>query len=133
VLICHHDGYSLDQNNFRIYHDPTTDKMVFIPHGMDLIFDDPTRDLEPRFNGTVARAVMETPQGKQLYRQRLKELGQLAYGTEELSLRSSELAKILESGFLDEAQRSNFHLEASRLLDFLRQRRAFVLKQIAER
>ena len=50
-----------------------------------------------------------------------------------LSFKMDELAKILESGFLDEAQRSNFHLEASRLLDFLRQRRAFVLKQIAER
>src|SRR4030095_12026026 len=59
VLICHRDGYSLDRNNFRIYHDPTTDKIVFIPHGMDLIFGNPKASLEPQFNGTVAKAVME--------------------------------------------------------------------------
>src|SRR5262245_62141684 len=85
----------LGSKQFPHLHDPSTDKMVFIPHGMDLIFDNPTEPLEPEFRGTVARAVMETPQGRQVYRQRLKELGQLAYGTNEPSTRADELPKLL--------------------------------------
>ena len=131
--MCHHDGSSLDRNKLRIYHDPSTDKMVFIPHGMDLIFDDPGRDLEPQFRGTVARAVLETAQGRQLYQQRLKELGQLAYGTEELSARARELVTLLQPAFAGERQRRNFESSASQLQSFLRTRREFVLKQLVNR
>ena len=38
VLISHHDGYSMDRNNYRIYHDPTSGRLVFLPHGLDLLF-----------------------------------------------------------------------------------------------
>ncbi len=38
VMICHWDGYSLGRNNFRIYHDPAADRLVFLPTGMDQIF-----------------------------------------------------------------------------------------------
>lgn len=131
VLICHRDGYSLDRNNFRIYHDPTSNKLVFIPHGMDLIFDNPTAPLEPQFRGTVARAMMEIPQGRQMYRRALKELGQLAYGTEELSVRASELERQLRAACVDEARKRSFDSSAAQLHECLRARRAFVLKQIA--
>jgi spore coat protein H len=93
VLICHHDGYSLDRNNFRIYHDPKTDRMVFIPHGMDLIFD--RADCLPsrgRWRGTVARGFMETAQGRQLYRLRVAELAKMVYGSDQLEKRITSLA-----------------------------------------
>jgi spore coat protein CotH len=35
MLIGHWDGYAIHTNNYRIYHDPTSDKMVFITHGLD--------------------------------------------------------------------------------------------------
>ena len=38
VMICHRDGYCLARNNFRIYGDPETKRMVFFPHGMDQLF-----------------------------------------------------------------------------------------------
>src|SRR5207249_4044056 len=38
LMICHWDGYCLGRNNFRIYHDPGTRKMVFLPSGMDQVF-----------------------------------------------------------------------------------------------
>ena len=47
--------------------------MVFIPHGMDLIFDRPDLPLDGGWSGTVARAFMETPEGRSKYLQRLAE------------------------------------------------------------
>src|SRR5439155_403236 len=38
VMTGHRDGYCLARNNFRIYHDLDTDKIIFLPHGMDQLF-----------------------------------------------------------------------------------------------
>jgi spore coat protein H len=57
------DGYMMNRNNYRIYHDLDTGKMVFFPHGMDQMFWEANHFIIPRpnrFNGLVARAVMET-------------------------------------------------------------------------
>ena len=69
VMICHRDGYCLARNNFRIYHDPRADKMIFLPHGMDQLFEPPDLPWQPFMAGIVAKAIMETPEGKQRYRE----------------------------------------------------------------
>src|SRR5438105_4813164 len=71
VITGHRDGYCLARNNFRIYHDVDTDKILFFPHGMDQLFGKSPSTVQPRMNGLVARAVMETSQGRQQYRQRV--------------------------------------------------------------
>jgi CotH kinase protein len=71
VIVCHRDGYCLGRNNFRIYHDPATDRWVFFPHGMDQLFGRPDATIRPVMQGLVARAVMETPEGRRQYRERL--------------------------------------------------------------
>ena len=38
IMLCHRDGYCLARNNFRIYHNPGTGKVMFFPHGMDQLF-----------------------------------------------------------------------------------------------
>ena len=38
VIICHWDGYALNHNNWRIFHDLDSNRMVFIPHGIDQTF-----------------------------------------------------------------------------------------------
>src|SRR5688572_12906251 len=38
MLVWHWDGYTRQRSNYRIYHDPMSRKMVFIPHGMDQTF-----------------------------------------------------------------------------------------------
>jgi spore coat protein CotH len=38
VIVAHWDGYSLGRNNFRIFHDRGTDRMVFLPQGLDQTF-----------------------------------------------------------------------------------------------
>ncbi len=64
------DGYPLNRNNYRIYHDTTTDKLVFMPHGMDQMFQNTGGPIRPPFNGLVAAAVMKTTQGRRLYKER---------------------------------------------------------------
>jgi CotH kinase protein len=71
VITCHRDGYCLGRNNFRIYHDPVTDRWVFLPHGMDQLFGRSDATIRPAMQGLVARAVMETPEGRRQYRERL--------------------------------------------------------------
>ena len=70
VMLGHRDGYCLAKNNFRIYHDPESHKMVFLPHGMDQLFGKPDAPLQPTMHGLVARALMETPEGRKRYRER---------------------------------------------------------------
>jgi spore coat protein H len=71
VITGHRDGYCLARNNFRVYQDLDTGKMVFFPHGMDQLFGRPDAPIQPTFSGLVARALMETPEGRSRYRERL--------------------------------------------------------------
>ena len=70
VMIGHRDGYGLARNNYRIYHDPESGRMVFLPHGMDVLFGKADAPLFPHFAGLAAQAVMETSEGRRRYRER---------------------------------------------------------------
>jgi hypothetical protein len=45
-------------------------KLVFIPHGMDQMFYNPQSSLFPELKGVVAKAVLETPEGRERFRER---------------------------------------------------------------
>ena len=68
------DGYPMARNNYRIYHDPASNKMVFIPHGLDQMFWEPRGTIYPPLHGIVATAVMGVPEGRRMYRERLAAL-----------------------------------------------------------
>jgi spore coat protein H len=95
ILFCHWDGYALNRNNYRIYHDPETDKMVFMPHGLDQLFGRgrgmPDTAINPHMNGMVARAVMGTREGRALYHKRLEELRTNYFQSTALIARTREL------------------------------------------
>lgn len=67
VMLCHRDGYSIARNNYRVYHNVETGKMVFFPHGMDQLLGKSDFPWEPAMAGTVAKALMETPEGRSRY------------------------------------------------------------------
>ena len=77
VLTGHHDGYTMDKNNYRIYHDPASGQLVFLPHGMDQLFVKPDEPLFPEWKGLVAKAVFGTPAGQRQY---LDKIGTLLSG-----------------------------------------------------
>jgi hypothetical protein len=74
ILLCHWDGYALNRNNYRVYHDPDSNKMVFMPHGLDQMFGvrraSPSMTILPRMRGLVAQSVLETPEGRRRYLER---------------------------------------------------------------
>src|SRR5262249_54467037 len=71
MLTGHWDGYVIHTNNYRLYHDPSSDKMVFITHGLDWAFRRPNMSIMAAPKSIVARAVLETPEGKAVYRERI--------------------------------------------------------------
>jgi spore coat protein H len=92
------DGYLMNRNNYRVFHDLDTGKMVFLPHGMDQMFWEPTRPVLPPDKidaSLVGRAVLRTPQGKAAYRQRFGVLFTNVFQIETLTNRVNELAALL--------------------------------------
>ncbi len=71
VLLWNWDGYAMNRNNWRLYHDVTHDKMVFMPHGLDQMFWKPEGSILPTMNGLVAKAVLGVPEFRQRYFARL--------------------------------------------------------------
>lgn len=72
-IVGHWDGYSLSQNNYRLYF-PPQGKAVFLPHGMDQLLGDPEAGLYDHSSSLLAAAVMQSDAWRSLYQQRLKRL-----------------------------------------------------------
>lgn len=58
------DGYSMNRNNFRLFHDLTTGRFVFMPHGLDQMFWKTDGPIVTGTKGIAAYAVLETPEGR---------------------------------------------------------------------
>jgi hypothetical protein len=91
VMICHRDGYSFARNNFRIYHDLDTDRIIFLPAGMDQLFGKADLPWKPYLSGIVAKAVMETPEGKQHYQEHFQSLFTNVFKVEALDSRADQV------------------------------------------
>ena len=74
MFTSHTDGYAMNRNNYRIYHDPTTDQFVFIAHGLDWGFANSSVSINPPKNSIVTKAVLQTPQGWRRYKERQAQL-----------------------------------------------------------
>ncbi len=70
IFTSHTDGYAMNRNNYRIYHNPDTDKFTFIGHGIDWAFQNTGVAVTPPRNSLVARAVLDNPWGKKMFDER---------------------------------------------------------------
>lgn len=70
AMLADWDGYPLNRNNYRIYFRPEDGRAVFMPHGMDQLFQRSFIELDAYWNGILAWAVFDTPQGQKLYQER---------------------------------------------------------------
>ncbi len=75
------DGYPCKRNNYRVYHDPGTDKFVFFPHGMDQMFGRGGMPLEPGFEGLVADRLFQTGEFRELYWRKIASLLETTFTT----------------------------------------------------
>ena len=92
VMCGHWDGYAMNQNNWRLYHDPEQDRLIFLPHGMDQMFRNPQGSLLPPMKGIVAKAVLEVPAYRERYIARVKELRHTVFDVPAMTNRVREIA-----------------------------------------
>lgn len=83
-MVAHWDGYCNNANNYRLYFDPDSNRAVFLPHGMDQIFDDIGMPLFDPNGALVARVVMSSEVLRRKYRERVRELLPIFYPPDSL-------------------------------------------------
>ncbi|HAM71728.1 MAG TPA: hypothetical protein DCM86_08810 [Verrucomicrobiales bacterium] len=74
MMVWHWDGYLMKKNNYRVYHDPDSDKISFFPHGMDQMFWQANGPVFPQAEGLVAASILNTREGRARYKARATQL-----------------------------------------------------------
>jgi spore coat protein H len=74
VIMDDWDGYCRNHNNYRIYSDPTSQRLVFLPHGMDQLLREPNSTFRPRFKGVAASRLFAVPAIRNQLIERINEL-----------------------------------------------------------
>jgi spore coat protein H len=99
VMQCDWDGYAMSRNNWRLFHDLGSNRMVFFPHGLDQMFGvertTPDCPVLPRMQGLVAQAVVGTPEGRRRYLARMSQLYTNVFQVEAILSRVDELAAVI--------------------------------------
>jgi spore coat protein H len=98
MFTSHTDGYAINRNNYRIYHDPETDKFVFLTHGIDWAFGNTGVSILPPMNSILVKAILQTPEGRSTYRERVGQLYTNLFKVDVLTKRVDEAAAKLKAG-----------------------------------
>lgn len=91
------DGYDFFRNNYRIYHDPGTRLLSFIPHGMDQPLSDAGFPILRSPDSMVGRAFVSCPQGRALYREHAAKLYAKVWEKRDWAARIDEVAGKLKA------------------------------------
>lgn len=92
------DSYSGNTNNFYLYHDPASDKLVFLPWGTDTAFtggsivDAYNQTLTVYATGALANRLYNLPEERARFRALLAELNDTLWDASALEARLDELA-----------------------------------------
>jgi len=132
ALIVHWDGYAIGCNNYRVFHDVSQDKMVFIPHGLDQLFgvsSSPNLSLTPPFKGMVARTLFAVPEMRRRYLERIEKLSTNEFRVEALLARVDRLAGRLRPA-LSKELRPEFDGAVEHLKGRIAQRARSVAQQL---
>lgn len=127
------DGYVFNRNNYRVYHDPKRDKIIFIPSGMDQEFGNAVQGpLIPPMNGLVAKAVLQTPEGRARYLKRMAEINTTIMVPERWHKRLDELqARVQpELAKIDAAAGRDYAKQVDRIRKFFRDRPKSIERQL---
>ena len=138
VMQCDWDGYAMNHNNWRLFHDMEANKMVFMPHGLDQMFGvertSPDCPILPHMSGKVAVAVMTTPEGKRLYLERMAQLYTNVWHVDAILKRVDQLAAVIRPVFAENGSSSaRYHdSEVENLKERITQRDESLRRQLAK-
>lgn len=104
------DGYDGQANNYRIYHDPQSRRMIVMPHGLDRTFCDSAFSLALSPEKALSKGVLSTHEGRKLYRQKVEMLFTNLLRASSLTNRLETAANRVytSSGAMKEVVRSNY-------------------------
>jgi spore coat protein H len=124
------DGYPRNRNNYRLYFPPKDAKAVFIPHGLDQLWQNPGEGIWPGWGGMVAAAIMDHPDGKKKAIAAYKEVVEKQFVLDTLNKRVDEWGNRAKEALaaVNKDQAKNYENELKWLKDRLKQR-ADVLKK----
>lgn len=101
TLVNHLDGYAGNTNNFFVYHDPTTQKLVFLPWGVDATLLNLNRS--PRgapkhilAKGMLARRLYQNPDTQKKFVAELKKLMDTVWNESELNQEVNRIEAMIE-------------------------------------
>jgi len=132
-LIGHWDGYS-NAHNYRIYHDASRGRFIFIPHGADQVLRDLDELVFPPMDGILARALVQTGSGRRQFRETLRSLLAGVWNEDRIRARIAAVYGRIRPHVLVDARKpgDNARFEASlgNLLEFIAMRRHGVLAEL---
>ena len=100
TLLRHWDGYAGNSNNFYIYHDPSSDRFVFLPWGTDGAFqgqnpfDFLNTSIAVYARGRIANRLYALPEQRQAFRARLAELADGVWVEERMNAELERIAAL---------------------------------------
>ena len=132
VMMYDWDGYVLKPNNYKIYWDPAANKITFFPHGMDQMFWEPKFPILPGMNGLVARAVVETTEGKRRYLNRMAELTTNVFKLDAITNRINAYAAPIHASLAERNANGarDYDGQAQRIRDLVAARVSFLKQQL---
>ena len=137
VLLNHWDGYCLHVNNYRIFNDHRSGKLIFMPHGMDQLFGIRRREFDPQImpamSGLVASALLETRAGRRLYLDRMTQLHTNVFDAPALIAAVDKLEKLLAPALQsNRGPLAEFNARVPVLRQRLEDRQVEIREQLAE-
>ncbi|HTH49411.1 MAG TPA: CotH kinase family protein [Candidatus Limnocylindria bacterium] len=129
VMIGHRDGYSLAKNNFRVLLPTETRRAVFLPQGLDQLFQVAELPWQPSVAGLVAQAALETPEGHQRYAQEFATLRPVLLQPTALAARIDAVSTRLVAA-VSWSEAAGLREEATLLKERIRQRAAALERQL---
>jgi len=131
VFAWHHGGYTMSQDNYRLYNDPSTNQLVFIPHSYEELFGKPKGPLFPEWKGVVAKAIFETPDGKAKYRDRMSKLTTTFFTADAINKKISLYEGVVKQELgRDATQAKAFDAAIAQLRERVNKRAAFIEEEL---
>lgn len=131
MLIAQHDSYALNRNNYRLYRDPDSGRFAMIAHGIDGSFTQNAMPIEPPPKYLLGKAIVETTEGRQLYRERLGTLFTNVFKLDVMTNRLHTAGARLYQAAINEHERTNITGRTARFIDRVKERYHNVSQQLA--
>ncbi len=107
------DGYAFTKNNYRVYHQPKTGRMLFMPHGLDATFGKAV--VTPPRGSLLVNALWELQEFQNSYRASVRELATKVWQVETLTNRLAVLTRKLVTAAPDRAIAAQVEEESRKL------------------